>query len=138
MRLRDRLARFFWGRYGVDGLYYGLFALYVVIWIAQLFVRDKEVVAAALAILGTLVIAVMVFRVLSRNIPRRRRENEIFMKAFGSVKSFFLLQKNKIRDRKDFIYRKCPACKATLRLPRRTGEHTVRCPRCSHRFDIKV
>lgn len=138
MRFRDRIARFFWGRNGIDGLYYGLFVLYIIIWALQLIFRDAEVASAILGILGTAVIIVMFYRVLSRNILRRRRENEIFMSVFVRIKNFFVLQKNKIRDSKDYIYRKCPACKANLRLPRKKGEHTVRCPKCRNRFDIKV
>ena len=138
MRFRERLARFFWGRNGTDGLYYGLFVLYLLLWVLQLIFRDSRSLTAVFGLLSVVVLAIMLFRAFSRNLYKRRRENEIFMSFFRRIKSFFLLQKNKIRDRRDFVYKKCPACKATLRLPRRKGEHTVRCPRCSERFNVKV
>ena len=39
MRFRDKLARFMWGRYGIDGLYYGLLVTYFVLWIVQGFIK---------------------------------------------------------------------------------------------------
>lgn len=138
MRFRDRMARFFWGRNGIDGLYYGLFALYILLWGLQLIFRESASAQAILGVLSFAVLVIMIFRVLSKNLVRRRRENQVFMSFFVGIKNFFVLQKNKIRDRKSFIYKKCPACKATLRLPRKKGEHTVRCPRCQNRFGVKV
>ncbi len=138
MRLRDKIARFFWGRNGVDGLYYGLFGLFIILWMLQLIFRDSASLAAVFGLLSTVVIAVMIFRSLSRNIAARRRENQVFMSFFVRIKNFFVLMKNKIRDRRDFVYKKCPSCKATLRLPKKKGEHTVRCPKCGNRFGVKV
>jgi hypothetical protein len=31
----------------------------------------------------------------------------------------------------------CPHCKANLRLPRKKGKHSVVCPRCKERFEVK-
>lgn len=137
MRFRDKLARFFYGRYGADQLYYGLFALYFILWGVLLFV-DNFIARIVLSLLQTAVLVFMIYRVLSRNIYKRRRENEAFMKVFRSVKNFFVLTKNRIRDIKGYRYRKCPHCKAMLRLPKRKGEHPVVCPRCKQRFTAKV
>lgn len=138
MRFRDRLARFFWGRNGADGLYYGLFVLYLLIWVLQLIFRDSRSLTAVFGVLSTAVLVIMIYRAFSKNLYKRRRENQIFMSFIYKIKGFFVLQKNKIRDRKDFVYKKCPSCKATLRLPRRKGEHTVKCPKCGNRFGVKV
>ena len=72
----------------------------------------------------------MFFRMFSRNIAARRRENDRFC-------GFFKLCKNKYRDRKTHVYRKCPACDAVLRLPKAKGKHFVVCPRCKKRFEVK-
>ena len=69
-------------------------------------------------------------RMFSKNIEARRKENERFC-------NFFKLRKNKRRDRKTHVYRKCPECKAVLRLPKAKGKHFVVCPRCNHRFKVK-
>lgn len=137
MRFRDKLARFFYGRYGADSLYYFLLALYFVLWFVLLFIGNFFI-RIFLSLLQTAVLVLMIYRVLSRNVYKRRRENEIFLKLFQPFKSFFILTKNRIRDIKSFRYRKCPHCKAMLRLPRRKGNHPVICPRCKKRFIAKV
>ena len=137
MRFIDKLRSFFYGRYGIDGLYYALMCVFLVLWIARLFTANT-VVSVILLVLQLAAVFWMFFRCLSKNIYARRRENEFFKKIFRSIKNFFVLQKNRIRDRKDYRYRKCPHCKAMLRLPKREGTHTVKCPRCSKRFEVKV
>lgn len=137
MRFTDRLRSFLWGRYGIDGLYYGLLVMFFVLWIARLFCRNI-IAAIVLGILQTAVVVWMFYRSFSRNITARRRENEVFMGFFRRIKGFFVLTKNRIRDIKGFRYRKCPHCKAMLRLPRRKGQHSVVCPRCHERFEVKI
>ncbi len=136
MRFREKLQRFMWGRYGIDGFYYGLFATYIFLWIAQGFVKIN-VVKALMSIAGFVVLVYMIYRVFSKNIPARRKENERFMRAWKKVKGYFVLQKNKIRDIKHFTYKKCPACKSVLRLPRKKGKHNVVCPKCKNRFGVR-
>ena len=82
--------------------------------------------------------AYSIFRVLSKNVYKRRAENATYIKLRGAFFDFFKLLASKWRDRKTHIYKKCPACKKTLRLPKRKGEHTVKCPCCGNRFDIKL
>ncbi len=138
MRFRERLARFMYGRYGTDSLYYFLFVLYFVLWIVQLFLYAFPPVYITIYALQLITLFYMTYRAFSRNIYKRRRENEAFLKVWKPVKGFFILQKNKIRDFKHYRYRKCTHCKATLRLPKRKGAHPVICPRCNRRFTAKV
>ena len=137
MQFREKLARFFYGRYGIDQLYYALFVLYFILWGVQLFVPLLPV-RIGIYVLQAALLFWMTFRMLSKNVYKRRRENEAFMKIFRPVKNLFVLTKNRIRDVKGFRYRKCPHCKATLRLPKRKGEHSVICPRCKKRFTVKI
>ena len=52
--------------------------------------------------------------------------------------------KNKIdlykqqKNDKCHVYRKCPNCKAVLRLPNKVGKHTTVCPRCNKEFKVRV
>lgn len=136
MRFRERIARFFYGRYGIDSLYYGLLVTILVLWILRVIFADSAIASVLIYIVETALLFWMLYRCLSRNIAARRRENEVFSSFFKKIKNFFILQKNKIRDIKNFRYKKCPHCKATLRLPKRKGTHSVICPRCSKRFDV--
>jgi hypothetical protein len=122
-----------YGRYGTDTLstvlLYVYFAFVLICTIVSIFVRSiwfslfYYVVASALVVW-------MFSRMFSKNIAARKRENDKFC-------GFFKLRKNKFRDRKTHVYRKCPACKAVLRLPKAKGKHFVVCPRCKNRFEVK-
>ena len=79
-----------------------------------------------------------VFRCFSRNIYKRQAENAKYLKVTTKIRQFFKRQKNRIKYRKTKVYKKCPSCKNILCLPRKKGRHTVKCPSCSHRFDIKI
>ena len=87
MKFRDKLARFFYGRYGIDGLYYALFVTYFIIWFVLLFI-DFIPVRLGLYALQTAVIVWMFYRVLSKNIWARRRENEVYLKARRAISRF--------------------------------------------------
>lgn len=130
---RERFYTFMYGRNGMDALAKALLIVYLVLYAVVLFVPSYILwgLMSALAVYT-------VFRMLSRNLPARRRENEAYLRLKARFTGFFRLQKNKWRDRKTHVYRKCPACKSVLRLPRSKGNHTVRCPRCQHRFEVKI
>ena len=133
MSFRERLFRFFSGRNGSDAL--GRTALFAALAldIANLFLHSLILYSVAMLLLGY-----SLFRVFSRNIYKRRAENQRFCRLFRPIKNFFALRKNKRRDRKTHVYKKCPHCKKVLRLPRVLGKHTVKCPCCQNRFEMKV
>ena len=133
MRFRDRLAGFMSGRNGYDQLSLFTLGIALALVIVNLFVHSVVIVIIEYALLIW-----TVFRALSKNTYRRSIENGKFTAFWERLKRFFLLQKNKIRDRKTHVYRKCPHCKTVLRLPKIKGSHGVTCPRCSSRFDVKV
>lgn len=122
-----------YGRYGIDEMYYGLFALWTILLVVNMFVSS-----AIISLLGILTVMYMLYRSFSRNHAKRRAENAKFLKLWRPVKNWFLLQRDRFRDRKNFRYRKCSHCKAIVRLPNKKGKHTVVCPKCRERFDVKI
>lgn len=132
MRFRNRLITFMYGRYGFDALSVAFIWFAALLAIINIFVHS-----IIIALLQSGVLFIGIFRALSRNIYKRRRENAVYTSVCNRVKGFFGLQRNRFRDRKTHIYRRCPHCKANLRLPKRKGKHKVRCPRCAFRFDVK-
>lgn len=125
--------RFMYGRYGVDKLYYALFGLLLALMILNLFLRSIIV-----QVIMWLVIILMLFRMMSRNANKRRRENEKFLKIWNPIKGWFVRAFTRIKDFRKKVYRKCPNCKASIRLPYMRGDHTVECPRCHKNFNVKV
>ncbi len=137
MRFRERIASFFWGRYGTDALSKFVLVIYVLLAALMLFVRSSVLYyvlqAASLALCFWIF-----FRMLSRNISARQAENERFLKIKKGAREKLFLQRNKWKYRKTHIYRKCPNCRVSIKLRRISGDHKCACPRCGKRFDVHV
>ena len=129
----DRFLRFMYGRNGIDRLCRFLFLIYTILVIANIFANSF-----ILYILSLLLAIYALFRVFSKNVPKRQRENLFYVKKADKVKGFLKRQQSRIRDRKTHKYVKCPFCKSHLRVKRAKGKHTVRCPRCSKTFDTTI
>ncbi|MBE6542651.1 MAG: hypothetical protein E7672_09455 [Ruminococcaceae bacterium] len=132
-KFKQKLFAFMYGRYGIDEFYYGLFVLWLVLLFVNVFVDS-----VILALLGTVVVVYMLFRSMSKNHVKRRSENAKFLSFWRPIKRWFLFQRDKFRDRKNFRYRKCSHCKAIVKLPNKKGKHTVVCPKCRERFSVKI
>ena len=130
---RERIARFMAGRYGMDRLYHFLMVVCFAIILVNAFLRSP-----VLSLLELIVLAYATYRLLSRDIYKRQQENTAFLKLVEEPKKFINLQKCKKRDKKTHVYKKCPSCRNNLRLPRQKGKHTVVCPCCKNRFDVKI
>ena len=138
MNFRYKLMQFMSGRYGSDELSYGLIILSVIIAVANIFVRFISYkVCAVLQLVVYALLIYALFRMLSRNLEARRKENRFFKEKLNLFKGKTELYKKRKND-KTHIYKKCPGCKAVLRLPHRIGEHTTVCPRCGSEFKVKV
>ena len=131
--LKYRLSIFMNGRYGADALFNFMLYTTVALITINMFFRNPVII-----LLEFVFLAISVFRMMSRNTAKRRAENEKFLKKIKGVKAFFKLQKDRVRDRKTHVYRRCPSFKAVLRLPKKKGKHTVKCPSCGTRFDVKI
>ncbi|MBO5321958.1 MAG: hypothetical protein J6B22_05070 [Clostridia bacterium] len=132
MNFRYRLMQFMYGRYGTDELTYALFIFAAILSFVNVFLRSLilQLIVYALVIYA-------LFRVLSRNPEARRRENRFFKEKVRFVKKQKEIYENRKND-KLHVYKKCPDCKAVLRLPHRIGTHTTVCPRCGKEFKVKV
>ncbi len=149
-KFKEKLYRFMYGRYGADQLYTFLMILFIVLWVIEIIVFAvvpegtwQTVTSIVFAVLSASLMGWMIFRSMSRNIAKRRRENEIYLKASRAVKRFFTFNtarstKSRNQDDAIYVFRDCTKCGCVLRLPRRVGKHKVKCPRCSHSFFVKA
>ena len=129
--IRNALARFMYGRYGNDQLGWFLLALYFFL---ALLATITEIGLFALA--GEACILVALFRMLSRNLAKRRTENQKFLTKINPLIRWFRLQST-IRKDKEHRYFKCPSCGQQLRVPRGKGKITVTCRGCGASFQEK-
>ena len=134
---RNWFYRFMYGRYGSDQLNKFLLWVYIAFLIAQMVLMlfaDSSTVARiiyyAVSTLALSLIVLIFYRTFSRDIVKRRKENERLL-------NYLSLRNAKKRDRKTHVYRKCPKCRAVLRLPKAKGKHPVVCPRCRERFTVR-
>lgn len=142
MRFRDKLARFMYGRYGFgyganDRLNYFLLVVYLILAVANGFIRNA-IASYTVSLLCALTVVFVFFRMFSKNIGKRQAENTRFIRIWSKVKSFFKLNFTKVKEIKTNRYRRCPSCRAQLRLPRKCGKHSVVCPACKNRFDVNI
>ena len=122
-RISDAFRRFMYGRYGTDQLNMALlvtaFVMSLLNSILSAIFRSFAAMSMITLVISLLVYAILiyeVFRTLSRNIYKRRRENQRFLNFW-----------NRIRDRSHCYFR-CPQCKQTVRVPKHRGKINIRCP----------
>lgn len=121
--------RFMLGRYGTDQLSMAMLALFLISLVCSGFITSPVWSIAELVL-----IVVMYFRIFSRNIPKRTKENESFMKLWRPAQKWFKVRRNRFKSRKEYRYYKCPSCKNTLKVPRGKGEITITCPVCKEKL----
>ena len=132
MNFRYKLMQFLSGRYGVDTSFYVLFILSAILAFLNCFLRiwPLQVVVYAITFYA-------IFRMFSRNISARTKENRIITGWVFKIKNNMAVARSRKAD-VTHVYKKCPNCKATLRLPRRKGKHKTVCPKCSKEFSVRV
>lgn len=126
--MREKLYRFMQGRYGNDQLNRFLMVLVLVFFVLSLFGAEP------LYLPGILLLIYAYFRMLSRNLYKRRAENGIYMKYEYKVKQFFSTWKRDMQQRKTHHIYRCPSCRQKIRVPKGKGRIEIRCPKCSHTF----
>ena len=133
MGLREKFRQFMLGRYGMDSLGYFIVITYLVIAFLNLFF-----VSGFLHFINLILIAIFVFRFLSRNTTKRYDENLKFQQVKSRVVGFLTKSRSRAEQNKAYCFKRCPNCGKTLRLPRKRGRHGTRCPVCGCSFKVTV
>lgn len=131
--LKNKFIRFMYGRYGTDQLYIALIITCFILMLVNKFVHSN-----ILSILLWVILILTFYRTFSKDIYRRRKENNMFLKIWSPIKSNASVQIRKMKDIRTHRYRKCPHCGKVLRLPRKSGKHTVTCPVCRKDFKVRI
>ena len=138
------LRQFFYGRYGRDHLNMALVFLAVALSFLSRFFLGNILMMVSYGI-----VALFLFRALSRNIPRRQAENALFLEATRGLRNRVSQGGNSAgfgggggqkvkKDRANYRYFKCPGCKQAMRIPRGRGKVRVTCSKCDMQFNKKV
>lgn len=119
------LARWMQGRYGNDSLSNGLVALGIIALLLSI-IPGLDV----LSLLSFVCLAIAIFRSLSKNFARRRKENEVYERVMRGPKRTYALAKKAWANRATTRYFKCKGCGTVLSVPRGKGTLRVVCPKC--------
>ena len=121
-RIGDWFRNFMLGRYGSDKLNVALLVSGIVLMLLGSILGKFAAWAGVFTLLSYLVLIWCMFRMYSRNIDARRRENAAFLNFFNHMKD------------KEHRYYRCPKCHQTVRVPRGRGKINIRCPKCGEQF----
>lgn len=119
------LRKFMIGRYGVDQLSMLLLGISIILSVLSRFVDSRiiNIVFLALAVISY-------YRIFSKDITRRRYENNELLKIWNPMKNKFNIWIKRIKDVRKYKRFKCPNCKQALRVPRGKGRIAITCPKC--------
>ena len=125
-RIGDWFRNFMIGRYGSDKLNIYLLGAGIVLMLLGSIFGKRIPLMSWCSLLSYVPLFWCIFRMYSRNIEARRRENAAFVNFFNHLKD------------KEHRYFRCPRCHQTVRVPRGRGKINIRCPKCSERFIRKT
>lgn len=134
--MKNKLQKFMIGRNGSDefGRFTGILACVLIA--LSLFFRNG--VRDVLLVLCLAALILTYFRMLSRNLPARRKENNDYKNMTFKVREKFKLRRDMWTQRKDFKFFKCPSCHAVLRVPKNKGKIRIVCKKCGTSFERKT
>lgn len=138
-KFRCAMARFMYGRNGVDQLNRGLMILYLGLFLLQMLAVTLKipVLAALLEVLVYAAVILVLFRTFSKNLPKRRAENQRFINWWWRVKNDHNGARARHAD-KEHKYFTCKQCKTICRVPVGKGKIVITCPKCGAQIQAKT
>lgn len=131
--MQREAARWAVGRNGADELANATVNLAIIIVIVDLLINSR-----VLSWIGLALLAYGWFRISSKNIAARSRENELALQKGGKVIRFLVNPVAAFTEQKNYVHLACPSCGQKVRIPRGKGKVRVTCPKCHTRFDGKA
>ena len=130
MKIVDKIRRFLYGRNGLDDLAKLSLILSIIVFLIYGF-WPRGIVKAILSLVTWGLMGYAYFRILSKNVYKRVRENK---KYLGMIN----MAKTRWKQRKTHKFYRCPKCKTWLRVPKGRGKITITCVKCATKFDKKT
>ena len=137
-KLSSAMARFMYGRNGTDQLNWAILVMYLVLWVIRILVSALDVTVATMIIdvIMFLLAVVLLWRTFSKNLAKRRAENQRFINWWWPIKNRFAAAKARKAD-KAHKYFTCKNCKTICRVPAGRGKIVITCPKCGHKIEGK-
>ncbi len=156
-KFTDKLQAFMQGRNGNDQLNIFIMILYLLLFLVNTFTSLWY-----LALVEFVLVIYWFFRFYSRNIPKRRRENDRFVRFYSKIiywfRTTFRKKQNKtkkakpiktvkqqkekkakpIKPEKNHVFVTCPICSQTMQVRDIKGERYILCKSCHNEVKIKI
>lgn len=126
---KRRWQQFMIGRYGVDAFARFLNLCIILLLVVNLFLRTRIFYWMAVVLL-----AYCYFRMFSKNISARFRENERYMGLRFQVEEQIKRRNFQVRQMMKYHIYRCPGCGQKIRIPRGKGRISIHCPKCHTDF----
>lgn len=130
-----KIRSFMAGRNGIDKLTYGLLVIYCIIAAVKVFLRPFYIPYIIVTVLQYAFLCYIIYRVMSRNLQKRYRENDRFEHILVAWKPYVEHMKLRFHFIKTHRFRTCKYCGEFLRLKKVRGTRKIKCPRCQN--DLK-
>ncbi len=121
------------GRYGVDQLGRVTSTASLVCLLLTLVPR-----LGFLLYVGVALLALSYWRMLSRNVAGRYRENATYLAYLGRLRRRWDRVKARTAGRRTHHFLRCSGCGAEMKVPRGKGKVRITCPSCKTQFVRKV
>lgn len=139
-KIGNALARFMYGRNGMDQLNRALFWAYLILWLAGSIasgVLQSHLLNTVFNALTWILMVLIFFRMLSKNLYKRRAENQKWVNWWWGVKSRNAGAKARHAD-KEHKYFTCKTCKTICRVPVGKGKIIITCPKCGAQIEART
>ncbi len=127
-----KVAEWLRGRQGPDDLAAFCVNLAIVVVLVNVFARTSWLGWA-----GLVLVAYAMFRIQSKNLGARARENEAFLKALGPVRPWIQNPRAAWTELRSYKHVRCSSCRQRVRVPRGKGRLRVTCPKCGTKFEVR-
>ena len=127
--MREKMARFMYGRYGNDQLNRFMLIISMILVVITL-ITGWDV----FWFVGVVLITLVYLRMFSRKIQKRYAENQKYLSLTNPITGWFKLRIKHLKERKTHRFFACPACKQKVRVPKGKGKICITCPKCKTQF----
>ena len=131
--MQQKFRNFMRGRYGADQLSKAMAFVAIAFSIFAMLLNSSF-----LSAIGTVLFILSLFRIFSKDIASRARENHKYRTWVKPLKQKWNKLKYRIQGGKTHKYINCPDCNMQMRVPRGKGKMNVTCPKCNTKFMTKT
>ena len=139
-RIGYAMARFMYGRNGVDQLNRALAVVYLILFFGGTLlagILKSETLVTVFTVLENVVMLLLIFRMLSKNLQKRREENQKWVSWWWRIKNKSSGARTRHAD-KEHKYFTCKQCKTICRVPVGKGKIIITCPKCGGQIQAKT